>query len=65
MKRTTVLAVLFLSGCSLTPTQRKVLAITGSVLVVGAIAAHDSDHGPKRDVTTPGNPCQMNPKACQ
>jgi hypothetical protein len=69
MKITTVLAVLVLAGCTtLTPTQKKVLAITGTVLVVGAIAAHNGDHqsdSTHTDITTPRNPCSVDPKVCR
>ena len=70
MKRTSIALVVLLialNGCALTPTQKKALKITGGVLVVGAIAVHEIDHDSqrRRDITTPTNPCQTNPKSCQ
>lgn len=34
-----------LAGCGLTPTQKKWTGIAVGVLVVGAVAAHQQDHG--------------------
>jgi hypothetical protein len=44
--RVLLLTCLLLTGCALTPTQKKVVAISAGVLVVGAIAAHQVDHKP-------------------
>ena len=47
MKRTLSVFVLafVLAGCSMTPTQKKWTGVAVGVLVVGAIAAHQQDHG--------------------
>jgi len=43
MTKITIVAVAILvSGCALTPTQKKVATFTAAVLVAGAIAAHQS-----------------------
>lgn len=44
--RPAIFAVLcaLLTGCALTPTQQKVVAISAGLLVAGAIAAHQVDH---------------------
>jgi major membrane immunogen (membrane-anchored lipoprotein) len=39
-------AASLLTGCaSLTPTQKKAAYIVGGILIVGAVAAHNADHG--------------------
>lgn len=40
-----IILLLALSGCSLTPTQQRIAMGVGSVLILGAIAAHQMDHG--------------------
>jgi hypothetical protein len=40
-----LLSLALISGCSLTPTQKKWAGFAAGVLVVGAIAAHESDNG--------------------
>ncbi len=44
MSRALFLACLLLTGCALSPTQKKVVAISAGLLVAGAIAAHQVDH---------------------
>lgn len=55
MKRLTLIIVLAtLTGCaSLTPRERTVLKVTAGIIVVGAIAAHEIDHGRSRRDTQP------------
>jgi hypothetical protein len=68
MKITTIaLMTLLISGCSLTPIQKKVIAITGTALVFGAIAAHDDDSQglDQRDIGRPNDPCSRNPDPCR
>lgn len=68
MKRTMMMAAaLVLAGCALTPTQKKILIGTGTVLAIGAIHAasrHDHDDDPAR-IGAPGDPCTPNPQACR
>lgn len=58
-----ILAVV-MSACSMTPTQKKWTGIAAGVLIVGAVAAYESDSG-KPDaglaVTDPSAPCTMQP----
>ena len=63
--RTTILMICLLtSACAgLTPRERTVLKVAGAVLVVGAIAAHQADHGANGQKTIdpplcPGVQCQ-------
>lgn len=62
------LAVLFFTGCALTPTQNKAAGITAAVLIIGAIAAHDTDHGKPAGISLndPSLPCRPQPDgACR
>jgi hypothetical protein len=54
-----VLACCLLAGCSMTPTQKKVAAVVGGALVVGAIAAQDSDKKPAVYAPPAGPPCHV------
>lgn len=60
-----VLGILLLTGCAMTPAQKKWAGITASVLIVGAIAAHDADTGRASSSSataalgTPSPPCVM------
>ncbi len=46
MKTLIILAALSLTACAdMTPTQRHIAYGVGAVLVLGAIAAHEVDHG--------------------
>ena len=59
-----IAAAAALAGCSLTPTQTKWAGFAAGVLVVGAIAAHDSDSGKPPAVftlTAPNLPCRPQP----
>jgi hypothetical protein len=40
-----VLSMTLIAGCELTPTQKRWAGFAAGVLVVGAVAAHDSDNG--------------------
>lgn len=40
-----ILIALLLQGCGLTPAQQKWAGLTASVLITGAIAAHELDNG--------------------
>jgi hypothetical protein len=61
MRALIVLAAMLASACSMTPTQKRVAWIAGGVLVAGAVAAHELDHGgAQRDaghVATPSVTC--------
>lgn len=61
------LAVLAAAGCSLTPQERKWVAIGTGVLIVGAIAAHDADSGKpiSPTVPTPHVDCATAPDFCR
>lgn len=51
----TLIALLALSACAeMTPKQKKWTTIAASVLVVGAVTAHELDNGGKK------NPCPTN-----
>jgi hypothetical protein len=52
---------LFLSGCSLTPTQKTWAGFAAGVLIVGAIAAHDSSKPVAASLTDPTLPCRPQP----
>lgn len=54
MKALALLALSILSACSMTPAQKKWTTIAASVVVAGAIAAHELDNGGKK------NPCPTN-----
>lgn len=57
-------AVLTVSACSLTPTQKKLLGFAAGVIVVGTIAAHDDDSDPvlaTTEVGDPSIPCRPQP----
>jgi hypothetical protein len=45
------LSALALAGCEMTPTQKRWTLVATSVLVVGAIAAHDSENGKPPETT--------------
>ena len=55
-------AALSLSACGLTPTQQKWAGLAGSVLLVGAIAAHRQDSGDApASLADPSLPCRPQP----
>lgn len=56
-----VLACCLLAGCAMTPTQKKVAAVVGGALVVGAVLAHDSDKGSAVITPPEGPPCHIQP----
>lgn len=61
---TVMVAALSLSAaCGLTPTQQKWAGVAASVLIVGAIAAHEQDNGgaPAAVFAPPTVPCQPQP----
>lgn len=62
-----ILAFTLVSGCSLTPQQKKWTGIGLAVLAVGAIAAHREDSGAPvtPDVKTPNVDCASNPQLCR
>lgn len=54
LKTIACLALVALAGCAeLTPRERTALKVAGTVLVVGAIAAHQADHGQERRTAQP------------
>lgn len=59
----TLFACCLLAGCEMTPTQKKWAGFAAGVLIVGAIAARDSDNGEPiaAEITQPGNPCHPQP----
>lgn len=61
MRVLVLIALLALAGCGLTPAQR--FGVVASVLVVGAIAAHQHDHGngAGRALDDPALPCTPQP----
>lgn len=62
MKKLVTVAALaaVLSGCaSMTPTQKKVAAVVGGALVVGAIVAQDSDKKSAVYAPPAGPPCHV------
>lgn len=67
MKLVNVVAILALTGCSLTPTQQKWAGVAAGVLIVGAIAAHNADNngsgvnGTNTSIGKPGLPCTPQP----
>lgn len=61
MKSLTVLAVLLLAGCSLTPRQKAVLA---GVAATSLAISLTRDEPAERRVPGPTNPC-ANPEACR
>jgi hypothetical protein len=62
MKTITVLCVLLLSGCaSMTPTQKRVAAVVGTVVIVGAVAAHGSSNDGIAVREPGGLPCHTQP----
>ena len=59
------LGIFFLSGCAMTPTQKKWTGFVAGALIVGAIAAERSENGEdQRRVSTPAVDCQANPQSC-
>lgn len=56
--RIAFLVALFLTGCSLTPTQQKWVGIGASVVITGVLIAHRTDEGkplamPERGIDPP------------
>jgi hypothetical protein len=60
-------ALLLLSGCGLTPTQKKWAGIAVGVLAAGAVIAHEQDSGKvvAPNTPTPGVNCVQAPEMCQ
>jgi hypothetical protein len=61
-----LLSLVLATGCSLTPTQKKVAGFVAGALVVGAIAAHDSSDNNDAGVASPtmgaaSMPCRPQP----
>lgn len=58
-----VVGALALTACSMTPAQKKWAGFAAGVLVVGAIAAHQSDSGssPPLAIADPNPPCRPQP----
>lgn len=70
MKRiSAIMAALLVSGCALTPTQKKIAGAIAGVLIVGAIAAHDEDGDSgqvfQNRTPTPNVDCASNPQTCR
>lgn len=66
MKTVVLMLALALTGCAMTPEQKKWTGIVAGVLVVGAIAAHQSDSGdtPAANggaISDPSAPCVIQP----
>lgn len=63
MRIAIIIAILGLSACSMTPTQKKWAGFAAGVLAVGAIAAHDAGSGkPLTNASVGGGlPCHPQP----
>lgn len=64
MRAFVIMGLMLIAGCSLTPTQKKWAGFAASVLIVGAIAAHDNDEGTPAattEVGAPTIPCRPQP----
>lgn len=60
----TIAMLAMASACSLTPTQQRWTTVAATVLIVGAVAAHQADHGGPASVTAvtdPSLPCRPQP----
>jgi len=63
------LALSALTSCALTPTQQKWAGIAVSVIVTGALVAHEADSGKPISAATdkriPSAPCATSPQECR
>jgi hypothetical protein len=50
------LALALLCGCAMTPAQKNAVALVGTALVVGAVAAHGGRNAPDISDMTPAHP---------